>query len=706
MIRPHFGYAAVSAFLLALVTAAPLAADPPGRVARLSYYRGSVSFRPASLDEWGPVTVNYPLTTGDRLWTDQDATAEMHIGSAVVRLAPYTAFAFLNLDDLAVQARLSEGTADIVVRRLERGEQFEVDTPASAVTLVLPGIYHIEVDPDGNTTRVTVRRGEAEVFSDRSEFRVYAGQTGVIASGADGEMSDVDRAAAPDGWERWCRTRDEREANSASLRYVSDEMIGYEDLDEYGTWSSVSDYGYVWRPRTVMAGWAPYRDGHWAWIEPWGWTWVDDAPWGFAPFHYGRWACQRGDWFWVPGAWMRRPVYAPALVAFIGGDNWGVSIGFGGRRAIGWFPLGPHEPYIPAFRAGYGYVRSVNVAHVNITNINVTNIIYANRSVAGAVTAVPHDSFARARSLRQVAVPVSGDAVSRAELLGTAAPVAPRAESILGRGGVAIPRRAQAALDRPVVARSTPPPAVAPFAARERALQATAGRPLDDRTATLRQGTSDGLPVRQVGARTRGAAVVQPGGSDRAPTGATRPAEVRRPAATEGQAPPAGGEARPRYAERRPTGDSTRPAQVERPAPPQETTAPSRSRVMERRQSVENTRPPQVERPAPQTPPQETTAPSRSRAFERRPPTENTRPPQVERPAPQTPPQVERPPQAERPTRARPEGEPPPPRSSDAGARAQAPERPAPRDSARQAPPPPRDPDKPAQAARPRRIGG
>ncbi len=69
----------------------------------------------------------------------------------------------------------------------------------------------------------------------------------------------------------------------------------------------------------VPAGWAPYRNGHWAWIDPWGWTWVDDAPWGFAPFHYGRWTVVDDRWGWVPGPVRQRAVYAPALVAFIGG---------------------------------------------------------------------------------------------------------------------------------------------------------------------------------------------------------------------------------------------------------------------------------------------------------------------------------------------------------------------------------------------------
>jgi hypothetical protein len=50
----------------------------------------------------------------------------------------------------------------------------------------------------------------------------------------------------------------------------------------------------------MPVGWAPYRHGHWAHVMPWGWTWIDDALWGFVPFHYGRWAMLGGGWGWVP----------------------------------------------------------------------------------------------------------------------------------------------------------------------------------------------------------------------------------------------------------------------------------------------------------------------------------------------------------------------------------------------------------------------
>lgn len=481
-------------------------ADPPTRVARLNYLKGAVSFRPATLDDWTPAALNYPLTTGDHLWTDASAWAEMHIGSTAIRLAPTTAFAFLNLDDNTTQVRLSEGALDVRVRNLD-GEVFEIATPTAAVSLTRPGVYRVDVLPEGGSTRVTVRYGAASVTGDGPEFWVREGETASI-SGTDEASHEIYRAAPADSWEHWCRARDEREDRVASVRYVSYEMTGYEDLDEYGSWSTIPDYGWAWRPR-VSAGWAPYRHGHWRWISPWGWTWVDDAPWGFAPFHYGRWTSLRGSWYWVPGHYRVRPVYAPALVAFIGGDNWGVSFGFG-RSHLGWFPLGPGEFWMPHYHASHTYIRNLNVTNVNIRNIDITNYnvsrgTYVNRAVTGAVTAVPRDAFLGGRAVAREAFHVDSRAVLRASVVGSSAPVAPRLESVVGRRAGYAPRPSSSTLGRAVVARTQPPAPPAPFHAQERALQANGGRPLDD-TAMARLRTESGAraaaaPVRVAGAR-------------------------------------------------------------------------------------------------------------------------------------------------------------------------------------------------------------
>src|SRR5207237_253965 len=154
---------------------------------------------------------------------------------------------------------------------------------------------------------------------------------------------DVESIGSRDPFDRWVMARDERQDRVRSSQYISTEMTGYEDLDDYGRWQNAGEYGNVWVPTGVPVGWAPYRYGHWAYVYPWGWTWIEDEPWGFAPFHYGRWAFISSNWCWVPGPVAVAPVYAPALVAFIGGGGFSVGIGVGGGGGVGWFPLARGE---------------------------------------------------------------------------------------------------------------------------------------------------------------------------------------------------------------------------------------------------------------------------------------------------------------------------------------------------------------------------
>ncbi|MGE5357722.1 MAG: DUF6600 domain-containing protein [Bacteroidales bacterium] len=454
-------HALVAILLVIAATVGASAQDPPGRVARLNYISGQVSFRPASLDDWGTANINYPLTTGDHLWTEPGARAELHLGPSVIRLASETAFAFLDLDDNVVQARVAEGSIFINVRELGQYETYEIDTPNAAVSLVRTGVYRVDVEPDGTVTRVTVRTGLAEVNGADGAFSVNAGDSAEV-SGTDEMIFDIGRALAPDAWERWCRARDEREANRVSLRYVSSSMVGYEDLDDYGTWSYEPEYGYAWTPTVVAVDWAPYRYGHWSWVAPWGWTWVDDARWGFAPFHYGRWAHHHDRWMWLPGHYYPHPVYAPALVGFVGGLDWSLTFNLMPQPAVGWFPLGPGEAYCPSYRASPAYVHNVNVTQVNVTGssvatYNVGQAHYANRNVPGAVTAVPREVFVGGQSVRRAAVAVPRQSLDRAPVIGHAIAVAPETRSMVGRSGSAVPRPPLAASRRAVLARSEPP---------------------------------------------------------------------------------------------------------------------------------------------------------------------------------------------------------------------------------------------------------
>jgi hypothetical protein len=465
----------------ALLWPAAALADPPGRVARLSFIGGSVSLRPASVDDWSLATLNYPLTIGDQVWTDRSARTELQLGSTVIRLGPFTAASVLNLDDHTVQLRVTQGAVSMRVRALGDSDVIEIDTPNGAASILRPGLYRIDVNDAGDDSTVTVREGEADIAVGTSAFPLRRDQSAELV-GIDATHSDIRDAVPGDDFDAWCLARERRVDAVQATRYVSPEMVGYEDLDANGTWFADPSYGPVWIPR-VGAEWAPYHVGHWVWAEPWGWTWIDDAPWGFAPFHYGRWAFlpARG-WAWVPGTLAARPVYAPALVAFVGGSNWNVSVA-AGSGPVGWFPLGPREVFVPAYHVTPDYVQRVNAAHVtnvNVTTITVTNITYVNRAVPGAMTVVSRDTFVRAQPVATAAVAISRDQARTASVVATAE-VAPQRASIAGPAQTTATPPA-AAVARRVVVRSTPPPAPAPFTAKQNALAQHPGRPLDEST--------------------------------------------------------------------------------------------------------------------------------------------------------------------------------------------------------------------------------
>ncbi|MGA9829287.1 MAG: DUF6600 domain-containing protein, partial [Rhodanobacteraceae bacterium] len=440
----------IAAFaLIGAFVALPALADPPDRVARLSYVGGDVSFQPAGEDNWVQAQINRPLTTGDQLYTDRDSRAELEIGAATLRLGSNSTFNLLNLDDAFAQVELTEGVLNLSVDRVFAGQSYEVDTPTLAFVVDRAGQYRIDIAPNGDSTMVTVFDGAGDVYGENNaSYRVDAGKSYRFHDSAlrDYEVFDLPRA---DEFDRWCAERNRRYEDSVSRHYVSDDVIGYQDLDNYGTWDRVDSYGSVWFPTSVEAGWAPYSSGHWAWIDPWGWSWVDSAPWGFAPFHYGRWAYVSNRWGWVPGPINVRPIYAPALVAFVGGGNFSVSLSLGNGGPVGWFPLGPRDVYVPWYQGSRNYFRNINVRNttvindVHITNIYndyangrpIRNVNYAYRTNVRAVTAVPRAAFVGARSVGSARVRVNEAALARTHAVGRIA-IAPRAASAVAASAV------------------------------------------------------------------------------------------------------------------------------------------------------------------------------------------------------------------------------------------------------------------------------
>jgi hypothetical protein len=411
--------------------------------------------------------------------------------------------------------RFTEGSLEIRLRSLEDDDIYEVDTPQTAVSLLRTGDYRVDTDPSRNATMITVWSGEADISANGKSFIVHARQTAYIAEGFD---ADIRAANPPDDFDDFTRDRNIREDRVPPPVHVSESMVGYEDLDRYGSWDNSPDYGWVWAPR-VAAGWAPYHDGRWAWVEPWGWTWVDEAPWGFAPFHYGRWAYARNSWIWVPGAVVARPVYAPALVAFVGGPRFSMSLSVGGGGAVAWFPLGPREPFYPAYRVSNNYVRQVNITHV--TNINVTNVNvrYVNQQVPGAVVAMPQQGFTSARPVREFGQRVPPQQLAQAEVIGAAPQIAPRRESVMGvQTNRTVVAPSQAVMSRAVVARSAPPVGAVSFEARQQMIQQNQGRPLEpDQVRQLRQqpGATVNRPMVRSATTAPAASVPQPRTAER-----------------------------------------------------------------------------------------------------------------------------------------------------------------------------------------------
>jgi hypothetical protein len=455
--------------------------DPPSRVARISHMDGEVTFAPAGSDEWAEAILNRPVTSGDRLWTESGARAELQIGSAAAYLDEKTAFGFVELDDDVMQMSVTSGRATLRVRRLADGETIQVETPNVTIALREPGEYSIEVEPETDRTIVKTRHGSADVFANDERHRVAANQQGEF-TGLEPLAAQIQPLSPRTAFENWANDRERRETESRSAQYVSRDVVGYEDLDEHGDWVHEPEYGYIWRPRYVTYDWVPYRDGRWVWISPWGWTWVDRSPWGFAPFHYGRWAHVRNHWHWVPGPRHYRPVYAPALVGWIGAPSVSVSVSFG--SGIGWFPLAPREVYVPGYRYSPRYIRHINASNTIIVNHTyITNVYsahqprfdYRYRHQPRAITAVDRNHFVGGRPVMGRVMRVEERELRNWRDSVRPPALAPDRASVLAGGVRRSPPVAQ--LQRERIDARRPVNRVG-FAAERRQIEANGGRPI------------------------------------------------------------------------------------------------------------------------------------------------------------------------------------------------------------------------------------
>lgn len=450
-----------------LLPSASYARDPDARVARVSYVSGDVSYQRGDVEGWNDLRVNTPLVTSDSFFASEGGRAEVDLGSGIViRVDGGTQVDLVNNTGDIAQLGMTSGFLDLRARSFPGAFTLEIDTPSAAATILEPGRYRVEV-----TDRLATFSVEHGAMS-----LAVAGQQLDVREGESLELEDTDpptygysQIAARTPFQSWCDDRDSRFQRSASARYVNSDVVGYEDLDDHGTWRDSRDYGRVWAPSGTSQGWAPYQSGRWIWQDPYGWTWVSDESWGWAPYHYGRWVWTDNYWGWVPppprgyrgpSAVMEiQAVYAPALVAFVGGRNWGVSLSIGGP-AIGWVPLAPAERYY------YPWQSAPRVTN-NYTNITVNN----------AVTIVNYNTFATGAVQP---IRVARAQVEQAPVIGfTAVGVVPSRGSLVvstdrNPAPKAIPRQRT---ERPLVARLVPPPRPQPFAQKVVEIEKT-GRPV------------------------------------------------------------------------------------------------------------------------------------------------------------------------------------------------------------------------------------
>jgi len=348
--------------LMLLLTLLPslALADPPARVGRLAHLENGVNFRVDRSTERAPAALNWPISSGAILDTEWRGRAEVWIGSTAYRVSGNSEVEFVQVDDQRISVNVSVGSLSVSIMDRDQLDELIVSTPEGIVRFTTPGRYRIDVLSDHS--EVTAQAGQAIVDDRNRPITVVAGQKARIYQD---RPPRIDGDFDQDNFDSWVAERENATMANAARRYVSPQMTGYQDLDTYGDWQPEPEYGTIWYPRAVAADWAPYRFGRWAWVAPWGWTWIDQAPWGFAPFHYGRWVLIQNRWGWAPGRHVARPVYAPALVGWIGNPGWSVNFSFGSAPAVGWFPLAPREVYVPAYRHSSTYVRQINITHVH-----------------------------------------------------------------------------------------------------------------------------------------------------------------------------------------------------------------------------------------------------------------------------------------------------------------------------------------------------
>jgi len=403
------------------------APDQPGMaVARLSVINGDASVRRGDSGEWVAAVLNAPLMAGDAVSVAPGGSAELQLDNAnFVRIAGDSEIRISSLDNGHDQIQIAKGL--ITWRALrDSNVQAEISTPLVAVHPLRLSAVRVEAAPDGGT-RIIVRKGDADVSTQRGSERVHEGSMMLVRGSADQPEYQVVYGAGRDSWDNWNDQRDAYLMRSQSGNYVSPDVYGTEDLDAYGRWGYDPAYGNVWTPN-VPPNWSPYSYGQWVWEDYYGWTWVDYDPWGWAPFHYGSWYFRTGfGWSWYPGFRYGHYWWHPAMVGFVGlggGVSFGVGFGFAN---VGWIPLAPFEAFRPWYGPGW-FAGGIGGARFAVgANVNAFNT-FRNARVANGVNAVSAADFQRGVFSNRL--PVTGAQLQQASLVRGAVPITPTANNL------------------------------------------------------------------------------------------------------------------------------------------------------------------------------------------------------------------------------------------------------------------------------------
>ena len=465
--------------------------EPPARVGRLAFTNGTVSFHDDQQSGWAPAVVNTPLTSGDALWTEPNARSEVSLAGTRIRMEGATELDMLALDDTQTRLQLPQGRIDVKSVAMDANQPYEIATPRGTIKLLQQGDYYVEAGSTQDPTRLGVRAGAAQIQGLNGQVLAVRPNEVAEVTGDGNTLQLHTIQTAPPAPPAYWASRDRQIAYDPP-QYLSAGMTGYEDLNAYGDWINDGSYGRVWVPRAVPSGWEPYRTGHWAYVQPWGWTWIDDQPWGFAPYHYGRWANRNNRWLWVPPQPDVQPVYAPALVAFVGGVELAVTLGNQSAAPVGWFPLGPREAYVPSYTTNRDYYQRLNRsarvedrvlddrwqrAERREAFVGGPNAAPMNQRFA---TVVPTSAFVQSQPVQRAALRVQPQTIAAAPVAPVAAPPAPTASVM---SAAVAPKAAPATVTAPAVPQAATPQA--------RAAASPAPQPVDPKAQAAAQAKAE-----------------------------------------------------------------------------------------------------------------------------------------------------------------------------------------------------------------------